>query len=182
MTQWLANLDGRDRALFTRVALPASCPLRQRRFWLVITHAGGARASIGSCLVALLVPQVTLAIAWRGSRISVSAYYEDAEMSGGLQAEDLTQYGFDAYISHNVNSWCRVGAGYHYGNTDSSLKDTTTNLPRDFDQNAFSADLNFLISRKATLSLGYRYFTTDAVDPQFAFDQNRFVMALNYNF
>lgn len=121
-------------------------------------------------------------IAWRGSRISVSAYYEDAEMSGGLQAEDLTQYGFDAYISHNVNSWCRVGAGYHYGNTDSSLKDTTTNLPRDFDQNAFSADLNFLISRKATLSLGYRYFTTDAVDPQFAFDQNRFVMALNYNF
>jgi hypothetical protein len=62
------------------------------------------------------------------------------------------------------------------------LKDTTTNLPRDFDQNAFSADLNFLISRKATLSLGYRYFTTDAVDPQFAFDQNRFVMALNYNF
>ncbi len=121
-------------------------------------------------------------IAWRGSRISVSAYYEDAEMSGGLQAEDLTQYGFDAYISHNVNSWCRVGAGYHYGNTDSNLKDTTTNLPRDFEQNAFSADLNFLISRKATLSLGYRYFTTDAVDPQFAFDQNRFVMALNYNF
>ena len=65
MTQWLANLDGRDRALFTRFALPASCPLRQRRFWLVITHAGGARASIGSCLAALLVPQVTLAIAWR---------------------------------------------------------------------------------------------------------------------
>ena len=121
-------------------------------------------------------------IAWRGSRLSVSAYYEDAEMSGGTQAEDLTQYGFDAYISHNVNSWCRVGTGYHYGNTDSNLNDSTTNLPRDFDQNAFSVDLNFLISRKATLSLGYRYFTTDAVDPQFAFDQNRFVMALNYNF
>jgi hypothetical protein len=121
-------------------------------------------------------------IAWRGSRLSVSAYYEDAEMSGGTQAEDLSQYGFDAYVSHNLNSWCRLGVGYHYGNTDSNLKDPTSNLDRDFEQNAFSADLNFLISRKATLSFGYRYFTTDAEDPQFAFDQNRFVMALNYNF
>jgi undecaprenyl-diphosphatase len=65
MTPWLAHLDGRDRALFTRFALPASCPLRQRRFWLGITHAGGARASIGACVASVLLPPVTVATAWR---------------------------------------------------------------------------------------------------------------------
>ena len=115
-------------------------------------------------------------IAWRGSRLSMSAYFEDADMSGGLQAEDLQQYGLDVYLSHQVNSWCRVGVGYHYGNTDSNKEQ------RDFDQNAFSADVNFLISRKATVSLGYRHLTTDAEDPELSFDQNRVVMGINYSF
>lgn len=65
MTPWLANLDGRDRALLARFALPATCALRRRRFWLVVTHAGGARASIGACLAALLLPGVTVGVAWR---------------------------------------------------------------------------------------------------------------------
>jgi hypothetical protein len=115
-------------------------------------------------------------IAWRGSRLSVSAYYEDAEMSGGQQAEDLEQYGLDLYLSHQFNSRVRVGAGYHYGVTDSELE------RRDFVQNAFSADLSYSLSPKATLSLGYRFFTTNAEDDVNDFDQNRVVMALNYNF
>jgi hypothetical protein len=115
-------------------------------------------------------------IAWRGSRLSVSAYYEDAEMSGGQQSEDLQQYGLDMYLSHQFNSRVRVGAGYHYGVTDSELE------RRDFVQNAFSADFSYSLSPKATLSLGYRFFTTNAEDDVNDFDQNRVIMALNYNF
>ncbi len=65
MTPWLRGLDARDRALFARCALSPSCALTARRFWLTITHVGGARASIGTCLVSLLVPNVTLTMAWR---------------------------------------------------------------------------------------------------------------------
>jgi len=115
-------------------------------------------------------------IAWRGSRLSVSGYYEDARMSGGQQAEDLEQYGLDVYLSHQFNSRVRVGAGYHFGKTDSDLEG------RDFVQNAFSADFSYSLSPKATLSFGYRFFTTDADDDINDFDQNRVVMALNYNF
>lgn len=115
-------------------------------------------------------------IAWRGSRLSLSTYYEDARMSGGQQAEDLEQYGLDVYLSHQFNSRVRVGAGYHYGVTDSNL------VGRDFIQNAFSADFSYSLSHKATVSLGYRFFTTDADDDVNDFDQNRVVMAVNYNF
>ncbi len=121
-------------------------------------------------------------IAWRGSRLSVSAYYEDADASGGRNGEDLTQHGFDAYLSHNINSWCRAGIGYHYGNTDSGGIESEPDVDRDFKQYSYSADLSFMLSRKASLSFGYRHFTTDGEDPEFSFEQNRFVMALNYNF
>jgi hypothetical protein len=116
------------------------------------------------------------AIAWRGSRISMSTYYEHAEMSGGREAEDLEQYGLDLYLSHQFNSRVRVGTGYHYGVTDSAL------AGRDFVQHALSADVSYALSPKATLSFGYRFFTTDAEDDANDFDQNRVVMALNYNF
>lgn len=121
-------------------------------------------------------------IAWRGSRLSVSAYYEDADVSGGRNGEDLTQYGFDAYLSHSLNSWCRAGVGFHYGNTDSGGIESEPDVDRDFKQYSYSADLSFMLSRKASLSIGYRHFTTDGEDSQFSFEQNRFVMALNYNF
>lgn len=65
MTPWLRGLDARDRALFARCALSPSCALLARRFWLTITHAGGARASIGVCLASLMFPAVTLGVAWR---------------------------------------------------------------------------------------------------------------------
>jgi hypothetical protein len=121
-------------------------------------------------------------IAWRGSQLSVSAYYEDADVSGGRNGEDLKQYGFDAYLSHNLNSWCRAGVGYHYGNTDSGGIASEPDVDRDYQQFSYSADLSFMISRKASLSFGYRHFTTEGEDAQFSFEQNRFVMAFNYNF
>jgi undecaprenyl-diphosphatase len=65
MMPWIRGLDARDRALFARCALSPSCALLARRFWLIVTHAGGARASIGVCLASLLVPAATWDMAWR---------------------------------------------------------------------------------------------------------------------
>lgn len=115
-------------------------------------------------------------IAWRGSRISLSGYYENSKESGGLQKEDLRQRGLDAYISHQLSSRVRLGAGYHFGVTTSSLPD------RDYVQNAFNVDLSFAISRKLSVALGYRYWTTDADDDVNDFDQNRAIVQVNYNF
>ena len=115
-------------------------------------------------------------IAWRGSRISLSGYYEDAEESGGHNRESLQQYGLDAYISHQLTSRFRVGLGYHYGVTDSEL------AGRDYVQHAFNADVNFLLTRKCSVTLGYRHWTTNADDELNDFDQNRVIMAVNYNF
>lgn len=61
----LERLDARDRALFVRLALDAGCAHSRRSFWTTITHAGGARASIGACLLSLAIPSVTVLIAWR---------------------------------------------------------------------------------------------------------------------
>lgn len=63
--QLLARLDARDRALFVRFALNAQCTASRRSFWTIITHLGGARGSIGFCVLSLLVPAVTVHIAWR---------------------------------------------------------------------------------------------------------------------
>jgi undecaprenyl-diphosphatase len=64
MTTWLTRLDARDRALLVRVALRPTGRVLPRVFWRSVTHAGGARASIGACLASLALPQVTLAMAW----------------------------------------------------------------------------------------------------------------------
>jgi len=61
----LARLDARDRALFVRFALSAQCTPSRRSFWMIITHLGGARGSIGFCLLSLLIPAVTVQVAWR---------------------------------------------------------------------------------------------------------------------
>lgn len=115
-------------------------------------------------------------IAWRGSRLSLSGYYEDADESGGTDKEDLIQKGLDAYISHQLTSRIRLGVGYHFGVTESSLPD------RDYRQNAFNVDLNFALSRKLAIALGYRFWTTDADDDANDFEQNRAIMQVNYNF
>lgn len=115
-------------------------------------------------------------IAWRGSRISVSGYYEDAHESGGAAKEDLIQKGLDAYISHQLSSRVRLGLGYHFGVTESELPN------RDYVQHAFNVDLNFALSRKLSVALGYRFWTTNADDDVNDFDQNRAIMQVNYNF
>jgi len=115
-------------------------------------------------------------IAWRGSRISLSGYYEDASESGGTEKEDLVQRGLDAYLSHQLSSRARVGFGYHFGVTSSSLPD------RDYIQHAFNVDVNFAVTRKLSVALGYRFWTTNADNDVNDFDQNRAIVQVNYNF
>lgn len=122
-------------------------------------------------------------IAWKGAKLSVSAFLEDSGMSGGNFQEDLTQRGFDIYYTHQISSRVRFGMGYHYGRTESNP--SGAGIPpgaRDFDQHAFNVDVSYALSKKASLIFGYRHLTTDAANSLFSFDQNRYIMALNYNF
>ena len=125
-------------------------------------------------------------IAWEGSRLSISGYYENARESGGIpgnvatpngtEKQNLEQYGLDLYLSHQLTSRVRLGLGYHCGTANSSL------VNGGYDQQSFSFDLNYAISRKLSASLGYRYFITDADLALLSFNQNRFILAMNYNF
>jgi hypothetical protein len=125
-------------------------------------------------------------VAWKGSRISLSTYFENAVASGGVFAQDFVQYGGDLYISHRLSSTLLLGAGYHYGVTNPSSQPQTVRTfvqDNDFTQQAFNLDFAYTLSKKATLTLGYRYFITDVKGAdQLDFDQNRFVLGLNYNF
>ncbi len=125
-------------------------------------------------------------IAWEGSRLSISGYYEDAHESGGVpgrvatfdgtEKQNLEQYGVDVYLSHQLTSRIRAGVGYHYGIANSNLIDG------DYTQQSVSFDINYALSRKLSASLGYRYFLTDAQLLLASFNQNRFIMSMNYNF
>ena len=124
-------------------------------------------------------------IAWKGSRISISGYYEQAEASGGAYAQDLSQYGLDFHVAHRLSSKISLGAGYHFGRTDT---DATGEFATrgNFDQHAFNFDLTYVLSPKCNVSLGYRYYITDvttgpAYDFQ-DFEQNRVILGVNYNF
>lgn len=123
-------------------------------------------------------------VAWKGSRINLSAYYEDAEASGGYFAQNFEQYGFDFYISHRLSSRLQMGAGYHYGNTESQAQQGATSAAAgDFVQQAFNVDLTYVLSPKATLNFGYRYYTTDVKESRVQdFNQNRLILGVNYNF
>ena len=125
-------------------------------------------------------------IAWEGSRLSLSGYYEDARESGGINSntvltdgrekQNLKQYGLDAYLTHQVNSRFRIGLGYHYGIANSSIPNG------DYTQQSVSFDVNFALSRRMAMSIGYRFFQTSADTDNLSFDQNRVIMAMNYNF
>lgn len=125
-------------------------------------------------------------IAWQGSRLSISGYYEDARESGGvdsstaltngLEKQSLKQYGLDVYLTHQLTSRFRVGLGYHYGIADSNLTNG------DYTQQSFSFDVNFALTRRLAMSVGYRFFQTDADLAAQSFEQNRVIMAFNYNF
>lgn len=115
-------------------------------------------------------------VAWKGSNIAVSTYYEKAEESGGRLKEDTDQYGFDVFLAQRLTRNLMLGLGYHYGDTDSEL------VLRDYVQHAFTVDLNYTVNNKMNVGLGYRYWTTEAEDPELGFDQNRIIMSVNYNF
>lgn len=115
-------------------------------------------------------------IAWRGSYLAVSTYYEEAEESGGRLAEDTNQWGFDVVVTHRLTKAMTVGLGYHYGDTDSNV------VLRDYVQQSFTVDLNYALTSKMNVGLGYRYWTSDAEDNNVDFDQNRVIMSMNYNF
>ena len=115
-------------------------------------------------------------IAWRGARLTMSGYYENAKDSGGRLAEDVEQWGLDAMLTHRLNDKLTVGLSYHYGNTDSAT------VLRDYAQHAYSLDVNWAFNRKVNMGFGYRFLTTDAEDETQSFDQSRFVMSMNYNF
>ena len=130
-------------------------------------------------------------VGWKGSRLAISAYYEHSEESGGIEQyeidkenivqaissrEDLDQYGLDIYWTHQLTSRVRLGVGYHYGIVETNIAD------RGYIQQAFNLDVNYALNRKTTVGLGYRFFTTDADNGDYSFDQNRYVLAFNYNF
>ena len=121
-------------------------------------------------------------IAWKGSRITLSGYVEDASSSGGVYAQDTFQYGIDTHISHRLSSKWTVGFGYHYGVTD-VFQVGQASTPGSFTQQAFNLDFNYALSRKANMIFGYRYYVTDVTLGNTGdFDQNRLLMAINYNF
>ncbi|GAA5140183.1 hypothetical protein GCM10023213_22320 [Prosthecobacter algae] len=125
-------------------------------------------------------------IAWKGSRISLSGYYEDAEASGGAYAQDLSQYGLDFHVAHRLSSKISLGAGYHFGRTNSNAAGEFASFGN-FDQHAFNFDLTYVLSPKCNVSLGYRYYITDVTSgaPGFNnqdFEQNRVILGVNYNF
>ena len=115
-------------------------------------------------------------IAWRGARMSLSGYYENAEDSGGRLAETVLQYGMDALLSHRITPHLSVALGYHYGNTD------TEAVGRDFVQQSCSIDLSYAVNAKLNVGVGYRYLWTVAEVEEQSYIQNRFTISMNYNF
>ncbi len=114
-------------------------------------------------------------IGWSGSRLMLSSYYERTEDSF-VNDEVVQNWGLDAYLSQQLTPRLRAGVGYHYGESNSS-KDK-----RSYTQQTFNFDVNYAVSRKLSLSAGYRFFSTTAENSDFDFDQNRMILSANYNF
>jgi hypothetical protein len=115
-------------------------------------------------------------IAWRGSRFTVSGFYEKADESGGNLKEDTKQWGFDVNLTHRLSEHLTGAIGYHFGNTDSDL------ALRDYKQHAITANINYQLNTKWNVGLGYQWWHTDAEDPTQTFTQNRIILSTNYNF
>ncbi|MCX6853986.1 MAG: hypothetical protein NTV80_03675 [Verrucomicrobia bacterium] len=123
-------------------------------------------------------------IAWRGSKISLSGYFENAEASGGLHGQNIQQHGFDLYVAHRINSRVQFGAGYHYGFSDVEAQQAASNITNsnDFTQHAFNVDFTYTLSAKSTLNFGYRHYVTTVENGTGNFSQNRLTLGYNYNF
>ena len=117
----------------------------------------------------------------KGGRLAITGYHEEAEPSlfnpGYAQTQaPVTQYGLDTYYNHQITSKLSMGAGYHFGRTDSEAANT------DFDQHAFSANLSMALTGKAMLNMGYRFLTTKTEVGNLDFNQHRIILGLSYNF
>jgi undecaprenyl-diphosphatase len=96
----LARLDARDRALFARLALGAHRTNTSRRGWTAITHLGGARGSIGVCLASLVIPAVSVAIAWQALLVlGVSHLLVQVVKRFAVRPRPSEQLGFEALIA-----------------------------------------------------------------------------------
>ena len=121
-------------------------------------------------------------VAWKGGRFSLSGYYENAKPSftnplfAGTGYK-LTQFGFDLYYTHQITSKLRAGTGYHFGRAEYSGV-----VGRNADQDGFSFDLNYALTAKAGINLGYRYFVTNYKQSPNSSTQTRVILGLNYNF
>lgn len=71
-TTVLRRLDARDRALFAR-CIRATTSRRARRFWIAVTHLGGAACSIAAAVVPLLIAHGALAAAARNATVALVA-------------------------------------------------------------------------------------------------------------
>ncbi len=139
----------------------------------------GHEASLNTSSNFVVADYVTYSIgiiAWRGARLTMSGYYEDAEDSGGRLAEDVEQWGIDALLTHRLTERLSLGVGFHYGDTDSNI------ALRDYKQTSYTVDLSWQLNQKTNVGIGYRFLDTKAEDERQNFDQNRFVMSMNYNF
>lgn len=125
----------------------------------------------------------------KGGRLSLTGYFERAKPSlyspfnpgppitGYAQSQaNLTQFGFDTYYNHQITSRISMGAGYHFGRTDSEAANS------DFDQHAFNVNFGMALTQKSMLNVGYRYFTTKTKAGNLDFDQHRIILGLSYNF
>ncbi len=115
-------------------------------------------------------------IAWHGSRLTVSGYYENSEESGGQFREDIEQYGFDVLLVNRLSDHLTMGLGYHYGDVMSDI------VNRSYKQHSYTVDLNYALSSKWNVGLGYRFWRTSADDATQSFEQNRYILSMNYNF
>ncbi|MCU0619696.1 MAG: phosphatase PAP2 family protein [Gemmatimonadaceae bacterium] len=57
MNALFARLLRRDLDWYHRIRITPEHPLAWRRFWVAVTHLGGARMTIAACLVAIAIPR-----------------------------------------------------------------------------------------------------------------------------
>jgi undecaprenyl-diphosphatase len=65
--QLIGRLSARDRGLFDRWSLRDDSAVSRRRAWKVVTHVGGATATIGAVLIPLWWAPWPRALSWRAA-------------------------------------------------------------------------------------------------------------------
>jgi len=96
----LTRLDARDRALFTRVAVNVRRTPRACDAWMMISHLGGARATIGMCVLSAALPWVTFRLAWRALLVLAASHLlVQIVKRFAVRERPHTRLSFDALIT-----------------------------------------------------------------------------------